>query len=137
MILDADLSVAPKEPSRSYRVLTEGHGEFINGSRMVYQMERRAMRSLNLLGHSTVSRALTWILGQRSWDTPCGTKGIWRTDYERSAAGRSYFGDFDLLLGVVKLNLEVCGVPVPCRARVYGQTNISSFRHGLLLPRMT
>jgi SAM-dependent methyltransferase len=143
MILDADLTVAPEDMSRFYLALSEGHGEFINGSRMVYPLERQAMRFLNLLGNHFFSWAFTWILGQRFRDTLCGTKVILRKDYERLASGRSYFGDFDpfgdfdLILGAVKLNLKVCEVPVRYRARVYGETNISRFTHGLLLLRMT
>jgi SAM-dependent methyltransferase len=143
MILDADLTVAPEDLTRFYHALLDGHGEFINGARMVYQMERQAMRALNLLGNYFFSWAFTWILGQRFRDTLCGTKVLLRRDYERLAAGRGYFGefdpfgDFDLILGAVKLNLKVCEVPVRYRARVYGETNISRFTHGLLLLRMT
>jgi glycosyltransferase involved in cell wall biosynthesis len=143
MILDADLTVAPEDLSRFYHALTQGHGEFINGSRMVYPVERQAMRFLNLLGNHFFSWAFTWILGQRFRDTLCGTKVIRAQDYARLAQGRSYFGDFDpfgdfdLILGAVKLNLKVCEVPIRYRARVYGETNISRFTHGLLLLRMT
>jgi SAM-dependent methyltransferase len=143
MILDADLSVAPEDLPRFYRALIEGHGELINGSRMVYQMERQAMRLLNLVGNYLFGWAFTWLLGQRFRDTLCGTKAIRRADYERLAAARPYFGDFDpfgdfdLILGAAKLNLKVCEVPVRYRARVYGKTKISRFRHGLLLLRMT
>jgi len=143
MILDADLTVMPEDLSRFYHALIEGHGEFINGSRMVYPQERQAMRFLNLLGNHFFSWAFTWILGQRFRDTLCGTKVILRKDYDRLARGRDYFGefdpfgDFDLILGAVKLNLKVCEVPVRYKARVYGETNISRFSHGLLLLRMT
>jgi len=143
MILDADLTVAPEDLGRFYHALIEGYGEFINGSRMVYPQERQAMRALNLIGNHFFSWAFTWILGQRFRDTLCGTKVMLRRDYERLARGRDYFGDFDpfgdfdLILGAVKLNLKVCEVPVRYRARIYGETNISRFAHGLLLFRMT
>lgn len=143
MILDADLTVAPEDLVRFYRALIQGRGEFINGARMVYQMEKQAMRFLNLLGNYFFSWTFTWILGQRFRDTLCGTKVMLRTDYARLSAGRSFFGefdpfgDFDLILGAIKLNLKVCEIPVRYRARVYGETNISRFSHGLLLLRMT
>ncbi len=143
MTLDADLSIAPEDLLRFYRALIEGHGEFINGSRMVYQMERQAMRLLNLVGNHFFGWAFTWFLGQRFRDTLCGTKAIRRADYQRLAAARSYFGDFDpfgdfdLILGAAKLTLKVCEVPVRYRARIYGKTKISRFKHGLLLLRMT
>jgi hypothetical protein len=66
-----------------------------------------------------------------------------RRDYEKLTAGRGYFGefdpfgDFDLLFGAAKLNMKIVEVPIRYRERTYGTTNISRFRHGLLLLRMT
>ena len=66
-----------------------------------------------------------------------------RTDYQRIATGRSFFGDFDpfgdfdLLFGAAKQNMKILEVPVRYRDRVYGSTNIHRFRHGWLLLRMT
>src|SRR5262245_6167895 len=51
MILDADLTVPPEDLPRFYEVLQSGKGEFINGVRLVYPMERQAMRFLNLFGN--------------------------------------------------------------------------------------
>ena len=91
----------------------------VNGVRLVYPMEGRAMRLLNLLGNHFFSWAFSWILGQRVKDTLCGTKVLWRADYERIAANRSYFGDFDpfgdfdLLFGAAKQNLKIVELPVP------------------------
>ena len=47
------------------------------------------------------------------------------------------FGDFDLIFGAVKQNLKVVEVPIRYRERSYGETNISRFRHGWLLLKMT
>ncbi len=47
------------------------------------------------------------------------------------------FGDFDLLFGASPLGLHIRDVPVHYKARTYGSTKISRFRHGLLLLRMT
>jgi SAM-dependent methyltransferase len=142
MILDADLTVPPEDLPRFYEALVSGTGEFINGVRLVYPMEDRAMRFLNLLGNKFFSLAFTWLLGQTVKDTLCGTKVLWRRDYERIAANRAYFGDFDpfgdfdLLFGAAKQNLRLLDLPIRYRERVYGRTNISRFRHGLLLLRM-
>lgn len=143
MILDADLSVPPEDLTKFFDAIAEGKGEFINGSRMVYPMEEGAMRFLNYLGNKFFSRAFTYLLEQRLRDTLCGTKVLWRTDYERIAAGRSYFGDFDpfgdfdLLFGAAKLNLKIVEIPVHYRDRTYGTTQISRFQHGWLLLKMT
>ena len=143
MILDADLTVPPEELPKFFNALVSGKGEFINGSRLVYQMEDQAMRFLNLLGNKFFGRAFSYLLEQRIRDTLCGTKVIWREDYEKLAAGRDYFGefdpfgDFDLLFGAAKLNLKIVEIPIRYRNRVYGETQISRFRHALLLFRMT
>ena len=143
MILDADLTVPPEDLPKFYRALTEDQGEFVNGCRLVYPMEKQAMRFLNLLGNKFFSIMFTWILNQRFKDTLCGTKALFQKDYEKIQANRDYFGefdpfgDFDLIFGAVKQNLKVAEVPIRYRERTYGRTNISRFRHGWLLLRMT
>ncbi|HXF85319.1 MAG TPA: glycosyltransferase [Anaerolineales bacterium] len=142
MILDADLTVPPEDLPRFYEALISGKGEFINGVRLVYPMEKEAMRTLNFLGNKFFSLAFSWLLGQPIKDTLCGTKVLWKEDYERIAANRSYFGDFDpfgdfdLLFGAAKLNLKIIDLPIRYRERTYGTTNISRWKHGLLLLRM-
>ena len=142
MILDADLTMPPEDLPKFFRALASGRGEFINGSRLVYPMEKQAMRFLNTLGNKFFSVAFTWLLDQRFKDTLCGTKALRRKDYERIAAGRGYFGefdpfgDFDLLFGAAKLDLKIVEVPIRYRERTYGTTQISRFRHGWLLLRM-
>lgn len=143
MILDADLTVPPEDLPKFFNAIASGKGEFINGTRLVYQMEKEAMRFLNLLGNKFFSRAFTYILEQRIRDTLCGTKVLWKEDYNKILAGRVYFGDFDpfgdfdLLFGAVKLNLKIVEIPIRYRERTYGRTQISRFRHGLLLLKMT
>jgi SAM-dependent methyltransferase len=143
VIQDADLTAPPEDLPKFYRAWRDGRGEFINGSRLVYPMEKQAMRFLNLLANKLFGVLFTWLLGQRFRDTLCGTKMISREDYELIAAHRAYFGDFDpfgdfdLLFGAVKQNLKVVEVPVTYRARTYGSTNIRRFRHGWLLLKMS
>jgi SAM-dependent methyltransferase len=142
MILDADLTVAPEDLPRFLQALCSGKGELINGVRLVYPMEKQAMRFFNLLGNKFFSLAFSWLLGQSIKDTLCGTKVLWAADYRRIAAQRAYFGDFDpfgdfdLLFGAAKLNLKIVDLPIRYRERTYGTTNIQRWRHGLLLLRM-
>ncbi len=143
MILDADLTVPPEDLPKFYQAIAEGHGEFINGCRLVYPMEKQAMRFLNYLGNKFFSMMFTWILNQRFKDTLCGTKALFKKDYDKIQADRSYFGDFDpfgdfdLIFGAVKQNLKVVEVPIRYQERTYGKTNIRRFRHGWLLMKMT
>jgi SAM-dependent methyltransferase len=142
MILDADLTVPPEDLPRFYEALRSGKGEFINGVRLVYPMEKQAMRFLNLLGNKFFSLAFSWLLGQPIKDTLCGTKVLWKQDYEIIAANRAYFGDFDpfgdfdLIFGAVKLNLKITDLPIRYRERTYGITNIQRWKHGWLLMKM-
>lgn len=142
MILDADLTVPPEDLPRFYEAISSGTGEFINGVRLVYPMEKEAMQTLNFIGNKLFSMTFSWLLGQPIKDTLCGTKVMWRKDYEQIAANRSYFGDFDpfgdfdLIFGAAKLNRKIIDLPIRYRERVYGTTNISRWKHGLLLLRM-
>jgi SAM-dependent methyltransferase len=142
-ILDADLTVPPEDLPKFYAAISEGRAEFVNGSRLVYPMEGEAMRFLNSIGNKVFGLALSATLEQRLKDTLCGTKVLFRRDYERIAANRSFFGefdpfgDFDLLFGAAKQNLHIVELPIRYRARTYGETKISRFRHGAVLAGMT
>ena len=142
MILDADLTMPPEELPKYYRALTAGHAEFANGVRLVYPMEQHAMQFLNLCANKFFGEAFTWLLGQTVKDTLCGTKALYRRDYLKIAANREYFGDFDpfgdfdLLFGADKLNLQIADIPIRYRERTYGSTNIQRWSHGALLLRM-
>ncbi len=142
MILDADLTVSPESLPRFYHALISGTGEFVNGVRLVYPMEDRAMRFANLIGNKFFSWAFSWLIGQKIKDTLCGTKVLRREHYLRIAENRSFFGDFDpfgdfdLIFGAARLNLKFVDLPVRYRERVYGQTNIQRWRHGWLLLKM-
>jgi SAM-dependent methyltransferase len=142
MILDADLTMPPEDLPKYCDALAEGKGEFVNGSRLVYPMEKQAMRFLNLLANHFFSALFSYLLNQRYTDTLCGTKALLRRDYEEIARNRGYFGefdpfgDYDLIFGASKLNLRTAEIPIRYAAREYGETQISRFRHGWLLLRM-
>ena len=142
MILDADISVAPEDLVDFYDALVNGRGDFINGCRLVYTMDPKAMRFLNLLGNKFFALLLSKLMGQPVKDSLCGTKVLWRESYLQIASGRDYFGDldpfgdFDLLFGAAKLNLKITDMPIRYRQRTYGSTNISRFADGSLLLRM-
>ncbi len=142
LILDGDISVPPEELPRFVNLIRDGRCEFANGSRLVYPMEKQAMQFLNMIANKCFGYLFTYLLGQRVRDTLCGTKVLSRNNYLRIAANRAYFGDFDpfgdfdLLFGAAHLNLQISDVPVHYKQRVYGETNISRFRHGVMLLQM-
>jgi len=142
MILDADLTMPPEELPKYYDAIVRGKGEFVNGTRLVYPMEKGAMRFLNYWANRTFALIFSFLLNQRFTDTLCGTKVITKKDYESLIANRDYFGefdpfgDFDLIFGAAKLNLKIVEVPVRYADRTYGSPQISRFRDGFLLLRM-
>ncbi len=142
MILDADLTVKPSELTKFYKAISEGKGELIIGSRLVYPMEKQAMRLLNYFGNKMFSLIFSFIIGQKIKDTLCGTKVILKSNYNLIKSNQRYFGDFDpfgdfdLIFGSAKLSLKIIEIPVRYGDRTYGTTNISRFKHGFLLAKM-
>ena len=102
------------------------------------------MRFFNMLGNSLLRPALHLApAGSRSRTRSAAPRCSGASDYERIAAGRTYFGDFDpfgdfdLIFGAAKLNLKIAEIPVRYRERTYGETNIQRWQHGWLLLRMS
>jgi len=143
MILDSDLTMPPEEITKYYNALVASKGEFINGCRLVYPMEKESMRFLNMIANHIFAKLFTWLLGQRIKDTLCGTKVLWRRDYEKIALNREYFGDFDpfgdfdLLFGASRLNYKIIDMPIRYQERSYGDIKIKRWKHGWLLLRMS
>lgn len=143
MILDADLTVAPEDLPKFFDALVQGKGEFINGTRLVYPMEKQGMRFLNRVANQCFGILFTYLLEQRFTDTLCGTKALWRRDYEKIRRGGDYFGnfdpfgDYDLIFGAARQNLKMVELPVRYRERTYGRTKIKRFFHGWLLLKMS
>ncbi len=141
-ILDADLTMPPEDLPKFYEAARSGTADFVNGVRLVYPMEEEAMQFLNMIANKLFGITFSWLLGQSIKDTLCGTKVLFRKDYDLIAKNRVYFGDFDpfgdfdLLFGAAKLNLRIMDLPIRYRARTYGETNIQRWRHGWLLLRM-
>lgn len=142
-ILDADLTMPPEYLNRYYNAYREGLADFINGSRLVYPMEKNAMRFLNRLGNIFFAKMLSWVLDERIGDSLCGTKLFLRSDYSRMVKWREDFGEFDpfgdfeLLFPAAMLGLGIIDIPVRYLDRTYGSTNISRFKHGFMLLKMT
>jgi len=142
-IYDADMTVSAPDVEKFYRALVDGRGDFINGSRLVYPLEKQSMQFLNFLANKFFGLAFSWLLSSKLKDTLCGTKMLWRQDYKEIQAGRSFFGDFDpfgdfdLLFGAAKLNRKIIDMPVRYGERTYGTTNIRRWSHGWLLLKMT
>lgn len=141
MILDADMTVAPEELPKFYRVLTRTDADLVMGSRLVYPMEKRAMRFLNLVGNKIFSVMISWIIGRRVKDTLCGTKVLLKETYLRLKENKDLmrldpFGDFFFILSCSRMDMKIVEIPIRYKERTYGSTKISRFKHGLYLLKM-
>jgi SAM-dependent methyltransferase len=142
VILDADMTVPPECLPRFIEALATGKGEFINGVRLVYPLEDQSMRFLNMVFNKAFGLLLSWLLDQPVKDTLCGTKALWKKDYEKmkqNPDGLSLmdpFGDFDLLFNAARINLKIIDLPVRYRRRTYGMTKIRRWRHGWILLKL-
>jgi hypothetical protein len=143
MILDADLTTIPEELPYFLDVIASGQAEFVNGSRLVYPVPKGAMNTVNMLGNKFFSLAFTYLLGQHVKDTLCGTKVLWRSDWDRikpmvgSWGTEDRWGDYELLFGAAKLNLKILDLPVHYQERISGSSKMTKvFRNGLVMLKM-
>ena len=143
MILDADLTTIPEELPYFVDVIASGRAEFVNGSRLIYPVPKGAMTTANMLGNKFFSIAFTYLLGQHVKDTLCGTKVLWRSDWERikpmlgSWGIEDRWGDYELLFGAARLSLKILDLPVHYQERICGSSKMTRvFRNGLVMLKM-
>lgn len=133
MILDADMAVMPEELPRFFRLFEEGLADFVNGTRLIYPMEKKAMPIINYVGNKIFNLILSWLMEQRVSDTLCGTKALFKKDYKNIRMKDTSWGDFDLLVGAGKLCLKIREMPVHYKERTAGESKMKVFKHGWVL----
>ncbi|MBT4708952.1 MAG: glycosyltransferase family 2 protein, partial [Flavobacteriaceae bacterium] len=143
IILDADLTVPPEMLPRFYEKIANNSAEFVNGTRLVYSIDKGAMQTLNFFANHIFAKIFSYILGQKISDTLCGTKVIKKSDYLRAIKKveeinfNDPFGDFTLIFGASMLDLKMIDVPIRYKRREYGETQISRFKHGIYLLKIS
>lgn len=136
IILDADMAVMPEELPKFLKPLQNGAADFVNGTRLVYPMQKHAMKLANFLGNKAFCFLASWILRQRVSDTLCGTKAMMRRDYElMPRGGQERWGDFDLLFGAARLKLRILEVPVHYQERRADHSKMRVLQDGWLFLR--
>ena len=128
IILDADMAVLPEELTKFYNVLASHQAEFVNGTRMIYDMASGAMKFLNYFGNKIFGIILSFITGQRNTDTLC--------DYMNFRMGKCPWGDFDLLFEAGRMKLKTVEIAVHYYPRLKGTSKMRAFRHGVQLLKM-
>lgn len=131
IILDADMTVPPEELHKFITPLKKGSAEFVNGSRFRYKMEQGAMGILNNIGNKLMGIVFSLALGQKITDSLCGTKALFKKDFDKiGIASDDPWGDFSLLFGAARLKLKIVEVSVNYKKRVAGESKMKFFSHG-------
>lgn len=138
-ILDSDQSVDPETLTEFFNILESENADFVNGTRLIYPMEDKAMRALNTYGNKIFQFLISLVIQQKLSDSLCGTKVFKKSNvikilnWQKTLKSKDPFGDFDLLFSAAYAGDKILEYPVHYRARVYGETQISRFRDGLKL----
>ena len=128
MILDADMAVPPEELPKFMKPFEDGTATFLNGTRLVYPMEGRAMKILNYVGNKLFCFLVSFILHQRISDTLCGTKAVLKRDYSRMIRGdKERWGDFEMIFGAARLKLRIEEIPIHYDERQAGSSKMKAF----------
>ena len=138
-ILDSDLSVDPSELKNFYSIIENNYADFVNGTRLIYPMEKESMRKLNLLGNRVFQYIVSVIIGIKLSDSLCGTK-VFKKDFIQKISWwqKKYklfdpFCDFDLIFTAAITGEKIVEYPIHYKSRIYGKTQISRFRDGFKL----
>jgi len=135
-ILDSDLSVDPETLTDFFEIIEFGNADFVNGTRLIYQMEKGSMQSLNKLGNRAFQFLISKLTSVQLSDSLCGTKVFKQTNKEFITNWQNImyfddpFCDFDLIFSTAYSGKRIVELPVHYRSRKYGTTNISRFRDG-------
>ena len=140
-ILDADLSVDPELLKEFFNLIESNRCDFVNGTRLIYSMEKGSMRMINNFGNRLFQYIISLIIRIPLTDSLCGTKVFKRILYEKIKIWQNLmktkdpFGDFDLLFTAAYTSQKIIEFPIHYRARKYGKTQIKRFKDGFKLIR--
>lgn len=140
-ILDADLSVDPELLTEFFKLIESYRCDFVNGTRLIYSMEKGSMRIINNFGNRFFQYIISLIIRMPLTDSLCGTKVFKRNLYEKIKIWQNQmkindpFGDFDLLFSAAFASQKIIEYPIHYRTRKYGKTQIKRFKDGYKLIR--
>ena len=130
IILDADLTVKMSDLNLFYSSITIGNGDVINGTRLIYRLEKNSMRFLNIFGNKFFSLLISYIISSKVSDTLCGTKCFRTQDWKIFEKFREennlndIWGDFNILFSSSYYGFKLIDLPVRYYERLTGETKM-------------
>ncbi len=131
MIFDADITVDMSDLNLFYKAISEGRGNLINGSRLIYKPYAGAMRTLNYYGNIFFAVLVSYITNSRVSDTLCGTKCFKTSDIEKFDEFENkndisdLWGDFNILFASSFYGLKIIDLPIRYKRREEGETKMN------------
>ena len=130
VICDADMATHPEEIRDVVKPIFDNDADFVNGSRMVLPMEKRAMKWLHKPGNRAFALIMSVIIGKWLTDTLCGFKAFRKDKLSWKLLKQDSWPDFELLLQAKQDNLRIKEVPIHYRKRIKGNSKMKTFHHG-------
>ena len=130
IILDADMTSPPEEIPLMATPIFKGKADFVNGSRLIYPMEKGAMKLLHIPGNRMFALLVSLITKSYLTDTLCGFKAFKRKMLPAEQLKENSWMDFELLIKVKRNNLRIIEVPIHYKARKAGTSKMKTFKHG-------
>ncbi len=138
-ILDADISVEPETLTDFFQIIEKNSADFVNGTRLVYEMDKKSMRFLNKLGNRFFQFFISKIINEPLTDSLCGTKVFKKSNiddlyrWQKIFNVKDPFGDFDMIFSAAYSGQKIVELPISYKERRYGTTQISRFKDGYKL----
>ena len=126
IILDADITVKVEDLDLFYHAIKNNNADLINGSRLIYKVERKSMRILNYFGNIFFSIIVSYISEKYVSDVLCGTKCFKRKswnkyeDFRQKYQLNDIWGDFNIIFASSFIGEKIIDLPVRYYERVQG-----------------
>ena len=128
---DADMTINMFDINLFYSTISNGHADFINGTRLVYKPNSGAMRYLNFLGNTFFSKFASMITGEKITDTLCGSQCFITSDYIKFEEFKKknnisdIWGTHNILFSSNYYGLKSIDLPVRYYERIEGETKMT------------
>jgi GT2 family glycosyltransferase/predicted small secreted protein len=131
VILDADMSVAPEDLTLFIEPIERGLADFVNGTRLIYNMEKKAMDQMRRIANFLLAILFSLLLKIRITDALCGTKAFLKKDFREINISGERWGDLVLLWTAQNKGLRIVEVPIRYYARRSGNSKMHFFYDGI------
>ncbi|MBI2651800.1 glycosyltransferase family 2 protein [Candidatus Woesearchaeota archaeon] len=135
IILDADMATQPEEIPLVVKPIFDGNADFVNGSRLIYPMEKGAMKLLHIPGNKIFALLVSMIAGKKLTDSLCGFKAFKIKPFLGKLKEDSW-PDFELLIKAKRFGMKIEEIPIHYKPRIAGVSKMKTFRHGYKMLKM-